>query len=185
MKRKIQSIRGYKIAHPQLHPPTHTRNARSDRIARQHRYKRNTHPPRPDQSEQTIRTPNHRHRRCCWPLLRGMENTSITHQSAWAAFIFVAELHSRIGYFPTLIHLRSRMPYRILCNDVRGEGAKSSKDLTSGLFRYMPLQKIRYGIPLSFFSILMDVYFYSSTFGSGGSHSMSRDASILRATASL
>ncbi len=40
----------------------------------------------------------------------------------------------------------ARMPYRILCNDVRREGVKASLDLASGLFCYVPLHKIRYGI---------------------------------------
>ena len=38
------------------------------------------------------------------------------------------------------------MPYRIVCNDVRREGVKASLDLASGLFCYVPLHKIRYGI---------------------------------------
>src|SRR6266699_3140296 len=38
------------------------------------------------------------------------------------------------------------MPYRILCNDVQREGAKSSPGLASELFCYMPLHNIWYGI---------------------------------------
>jgi hypothetical protein len=41
---------------------------------------------------------------------------------------------------------RLMMPYRILCNDVRREGVKASPDLFFGLFCYVPLHKIRYGI---------------------------------------
>ena len=40
------------------------------------------------------------------------------------------------------------MPYRILCNDVRREGVKASPDPVFGLFCYVPLHKIRYGIYL-------------------------------------
>jgi hypothetical protein len=39
-----------------------------------------------------------------------------------------------------------RMPYRILCNYVQREGAKPRPDLASGLFCYVLLHKIRYGI---------------------------------------
>jgi hypothetical protein len=38
------------------------------------------------------------------------------------------------------------MPYRILCNGVNREGVKARLDLASGLFCYVPLHKIRYGI---------------------------------------
>ncbi len=38
------------------------------------------------------------------------------------------------------------MPYRFLCNDVQREGVKLSSDLASGLFCYVPLHNIRYGI---------------------------------------
>jgi hypothetical protein len=38
------------------------------------------------------------------------------------------------------------MPYRMLCNDVKREGAKPSPDLVSGLFCFLPLHNIRYGI---------------------------------------
>ena len=41
------------------------------------------------------------------------------------------------------------MPYRILCNGVKWEGAKPSPDLAPGLLCYVPLHKIRYGIRLS------------------------------------
>ncbi len=40
------------------------------------------------------------------------------------------------------------MPYRILCNDVRQEGVKANPGLVFGLFCYVPLHKIRYGIVL-------------------------------------
>src|SRR5712692_7392980 len=40
------------------------------------------------------------------------------------------------------------MPYRILCNGVKREGIKASPDLASGLFCYVPLHKIRYGIEI-------------------------------------
>jgi len=39
-----------------------------------------------------------------------------------------------------------RMPYRILCNGVKREGVKVSPDVAFGLFSYLPLHKIRYGI---------------------------------------
>ncbi len=39
------------------------------------------------------------------------------------------------------------MPYRKLCNDVQREGVKLSPELASGLFCYVPLHKIWYGIP--------------------------------------
>jgi len=38
------------------------------------------------------------------------------------------------------------MPYRILCNSVKREVVKASPGLASGLFYYVPLHKIRYGI---------------------------------------
>src|SRR5690348_6052063 len=38
------------------------------------------------------------------------------------------------------------MPYRILCNGVKREGVKVSPDVAFGLFSYLPLHKIRYGI---------------------------------------
>src|SRR5713101_9248936 len=38
------------------------------------------------------------------------------------------------------------MPYQILCNDAQRKGAKPSPDLASGLFCYVPLHKIWYGI---------------------------------------
>jgi hypothetical protein len=37
-------------------------------------------------------------------------------------------------------------PNRILCNGVKREGIKASPDQASGLFCYVPLHKIRYGI---------------------------------------
>src|SRR3989442_11320793 len=40
------------------------------------------------------------------------------------------------------------MPYRKLCNDVQREGAKLGPDLASGLFCYVPLHDIWYGILL-------------------------------------
>ncbi len=43
---------------------------------------------------------------------------------------------------------KDRMPYRMLCNDVKREGAKPSPDLVSGLFCFLPLHNIRYGIGL-------------------------------------
>jgi hypothetical protein len=46
-------------------------------------------------------------------------------------------------------HLYSQMPYRILCNGVKREGVKVSPDLAFGLFSYLPLHKIRYGIHLA------------------------------------
>ncbi len=39
-----------------------------------------------------------------------------------------------------------KMPYRILCNGVKREDVKASPDLLSGLFCFVPLHKIRYGI---------------------------------------
>jgi polyvinyl alcohol dehydrogenase (cytochrome) len=39
-----------------------------------------------------------------------------------------------------------KMPYRILCNNVKRESAKPSSDLVSGLFCYVPFHNIRYGI---------------------------------------
>ncbi len=44
------------------------------------------------------------------------------------------------------------MPCRMLCNDVQLEGVKLSPDLAPGLFCYIPLHKIWYGI--AFFSVL-------------------------------
>jgi hypothetical protein len=41
------------------------------------------------------------------------------------------------------------MPYRLLCNDVQREGAKPRPDLASGLFYYVPLHNIWYGITAS------------------------------------
>ena len=38
------------------------------------------------------------------------------------------------------------MPSRILCNSVKREVVKASPGLASGLFYYVPLHKIRYGI---------------------------------------
>ncbi len=40
------------------------------------------------------------------------------------------------------------MPCRMLCNDVQLEGVKLSSDLAPGLFCYIPLHKIWYGILL-------------------------------------
>ena len=39
-----------------------------------------------------------------------------------------------------------QMPYRFLCNDVQQEGVKPSPELASGLFCYVPLHEIGYGI---------------------------------------
>jgi len=39
-----------------------------------------------------------------------------------------------------------RMPYRILCKGVNREDVKASPNLASGIFCYVPLHKIRYGI---------------------------------------
>ena len=44
------------------------------------------------------------------------------------------------------IPLLDLMPYRILCNGVKREGVKASPDLAFGLFYFVPLHKIRYGI---------------------------------------
>jgi len=38
------------------------------------------------------------------------------------------------------------MLYRLLRNDVQREGVKASPDLASGLFCYIPLHKIWYGV---------------------------------------
>src|SRR6266851_96225 len=38
------------------------------------------------------------------------------------------------------------MPYRMLCDDMQREDVKSSPDLASGLFCYVPLHKNWYGI---------------------------------------
>ncbi len=38
-----------------------------------------------------------------------------------------------------------RKPYRILCNGVQRKGAKLCPDMTSELFCYVPLHKIRHG----------------------------------------
>ena len=49
------------------------------------------------------------------------------------------------------------MPYPILCNDVKRDGAKTCPDLISGLFSYVPLHKIGYGI--QFFPFLENHWF--------------------------
>jgi hypothetical protein len=41
-----------------------------------------------------------------------------------------------------------QMPYRILCNDEKRKGVKISPDLVFGLYSYVSLHKIRYGISL-------------------------------------
>jgi hypothetical protein len=46
------------------------------------------------------------------------------------------------------------MPYRMLCNDVKREGAKPCPDLVSGLFCYMPFHNIRYGIYLVLVAVI-------------------------------
>ena len=38
------------------------------------------------------------------------------------------------------------MPSRMLCNDIKREGANPSPGLVSGLSYYVPLHNIRYGI---------------------------------------
>lgn len=43
------------------------------------------------------------------------------------------------------------MPYRLLCDDVQREGAKPSPDLAFGLFYYVPLHNIWYGIEVGYF----------------------------------
>ena len=43
---------------------------------------------------------------------------------------------------------KKQMPYRILCNDARREDVKASLDLALGLFCYVLLLKIQYGIQL-------------------------------------
>jgi len=42
-----------------------------------------------------------------------------------------------------------KIPYRFLCNRVQPEDVKARPDLAFRLFCYIPLHKIRYGIPLS------------------------------------
>src|SRR5260370_8612122 len=44
------------------------------------------------------------------------------------------------------VHRREQMLYRFLCNAMQREGAKPNPDLAFGLFCYVPLPKIWYGI---------------------------------------
>src|SRR6266699_3884762 len=74
--------------------------------------------------------------------------------------------HLRSSYSPPIgiNHFdKAQIPYRLLCNDVQREGTKPTPDLASGLFCYVPLHNIRYGI--LFLLSLVFVGFISSAFG--------------------
>src|SRR6266566_361492 len=60
-----------------------------------------------------------------------------------------ARLDTFIVSHGTILRVRMcvrMMPYRILWNGIKREGVKASSGLAFGLFYYVPLHRIRYGI---------------------------------------
>lgn len=58
------------------------------------------------------------------------------------------------------VKAKNRMPYRMLCNDVQREGAEASPGIAFGLYYYVPLHNIRYGIVKDVYGLFLSLVFY-------------------------